>query len=376
MTQQWVSLAMTSGQIIGDPSGYQPDYPFRRTLSNYDTATGRYYLDSAPADWPTLVKAGGVVLAMYDDTDPAKGIQWAGYVTRTEPDTATDSVALSLSTLEGYLTRRYAGDLQYLAADGWTVAAIVNDLVTRYIVDGAGGLPGIPLATQVVGTSPKITSDITWQNTDNAKVLERIQALFGQYGGEFAIEWAWSTDRLSIKPTLYHGPTIGQTVGPTGQPGVTFELPGPVTSLSMPTDYGDGAGANVVTAYSSGQGETTPFSQPVIATSFDGRPAFELRFSPSGTVDSDAALDQYAQRAFAVVSPGAQPLSLVLADDALEAGQRLGTDWRLGDEVGARVDASPAFPDGLDSVGRVIAIEKTDQATTTPIFAQPETYGG
>lgn len=375
MTQQWIAAAMTSGAIIGDPDGFQPEYPLRRTLSNYDTATGTYYLDNAPTDWPATIKAGATVLAMFDDDDTQRGIQWAGYITRTEPDTATDTVGLSLCTIEGYLGRRYAGDLEYLVADGWTVSSIVQDLVARYVVDGAGGLPGIPLTVQVVGTSPTITSDITWDNTDNASVFSRIQTLLGQYGGEFTIEWAWSPDGVSITPTLFVGPKIG-TASTDGRPGVTFEVGAAISSISMPTDYGDGSGANHVTAYSAGQGSGTPFSTPVVATNFDGRPTFEFRFSPATTESDDDALDQHAQQAFAVLAPGAQPLSLTLADDALGNGQRLGTDWRMGDEIGYKADPEPAFPQGLDGIGRVIAIERTDPSTTTPIFAQPETYQG
>jgi hypothetical protein len=374
MTYQWVAASLTTGNVLDDLSTFVPDYPLRSTLSNYDTATGTLYLDGASPDWARSIKAGASVLACYDDTDPQLAIQWAGYVTKTDPDSATDSVKLDLVTLEGYLTRRYVPDVTYTAA-AWGRNAIVADLVSKYVAAGAGGLPGVPLSVvQVGGGGPAPTVDLVWQNADNATVLARMSTLFAQLGGEYAITWAWSgaPGQGPLVPTLTVGDRIGVSSG-TGVPAVTLDQPGPIVSVNMPIDYGDGAGANHVTAYSNGSGTYTPYSAPSIATVSDDRPVFEYRWSPASSETNTTVLGKYATQALGLLSPGARPLSVVLALEELTTGRRYGTDWNRGDDVGYHVDPCLAFPDGLDGTARVIVAD-LGATTLTPTFAQPEIY--
>lgn len=378
MTLQWIAVDLVTGSILDDLSTFVPDLPLRSSLSNFDTATGRLYLDGVSPDWASTVRAGATLIACYDDADDTQAIQWAGYVTKTDPDTSADVVNLSLCTFEGYLARRFVPDVTYTA--GALRDDVVVDLVANWIVAGIGAIPGVPITIAKVGPSMVTLADTkVWQNTDNSTVFDRITTLYGELGGEFAVEWSWASDGQHLAATLFVGDKIG-TASPTGIPAVTFEQPGPVVSVSRPTDYGDGAGANVVTAYSTGQGSVTPYSDPVTLATLDGRPVFEYRYQPAASETDTAALDRHATQALGILGPGAQPLSLVLAaaETAAGTGRQLGVDWVRGDDVGYHIEPCPAFVDGLAGVARVIAVELGGDAgnftTVTPIFADPAIY--
>lgn len=380
MTLQWLAVDLVTGEVRGDLASFTPDLPFRHTLSNYDTATGKLYLDGVAPDWTLTVRPGATVLAAYDDEDSTRAIPWAGYVNTTTPDTAADAVTLALVTLEGYLARRYVPDVTYTA--GTRRDDVIADMVERWVATGIGEIPGVPIQVVQIGASTvTLPADKVLQNTDNATVFDRITALCAELGGEFSLEWAWAPDMQHLVPTLFVGDKIGLT-SPTGVPAVTFEQPGPVVSVDMPTDYSDGAGANVITAYSSGDGTVTPYSDPATVSDPAGRPVFEYRWQPVPNETDTTALGRYATQALAVLGPGAQPLSLVLALGDLGVGRQVGVDWALGDDVGYHVEPCPAFQHGLDGTARVIAIELgaadggdgTNPTTVTPIFAQPEVY--
>lgn len=372
MALQWIAVDMVSTRVLEELATFEPDYPIRHTLGDVDTITGTLYLDDAPPDWQNVVRAGASVLVAYDDADDALPIQWAGYITLTQPQLASDSVKVSLSTLEGYLARRFVPDFTYAAGTG--VYQVITDMVNRWIAGGVGSIPGAFIYTHKPnGDGPALPNDLVLQNSDNATVLDRINALLGQYGGEFTITWAWYPGNEYIVPTLYVGDRVGAVVQAGMAPSVTFESPGAATDVQLPTDYSDGSGANVVTAYSSGSGSVTPYAPPVTAPP-DGRPAFEYRYQPEPSQPDTDVLARYASRAVAILGPGAQPLSMVLAREALGDGQQFGSDWNLGDDVGYAVTEAPAFPGGIAGTARVIAVEFTDEASLTPIFAQPEVY--
>jgi hypothetical protein len=346
VTLQWLAADLATGLVRADLTTFEPQWPLRHPLSD-------------------------------DDADAAKAIMWAGYVTLTDPDTGTDAVALSLSTVEGYLSRRYVPDVTYTA--GTLRDDIIVDVVNRWVTAGIGPIPGVPVPVHKVGSGgPPLPADRVWQNTDNATVKARIDELHGEFGGEYSASWTWA-DGQHLAVTLYVGDHIG-AVSTTGIPAVTFEQPGPIVSVKQPTDYGDGAGANVVTAYSSGQGSVTPYAPPVTVTDPAGRPVFEYRYQPVASEIDPAVLARHSQQALAVLGPGARPLALTLAIEELVTGRRLGADWRVGDDVGYHVEPCNAFVAGLDGTARVIAVEiggdATGPTTVTPVFAQPEIYTG
>lgn len=371
MALQWISADARTGRVIADLPGVECDYPLRRTIGRYETATARFQLDGAPPEWEYALREGGVFLHAYDDGDRDKTPLWSGMVTGQIRNT-TSGVQLTLATAEAYLDRRYVGSVTY---KGIGQNLIVADLVSRYVADGVE--PGIPLGTVVVTAGDGTPRDRLYLDDDDATVYTRLTQLMAVQGGpEFLIEWAWSTDRLSILPTLLVGDRIGAAKpADLPAPHVTFEMPGAVTEAERVSDYSTGKGANKVTAKSSGQGDSTPTSGPVFAADFEGRPTFEHRWSPSSSITDTATLRGYALQAVAILAPGARAWTLTAAR---EDAARLGTDWRLGDDVGFKIggidgdgrDTVAAFPDGTGNVvGRAIAYELTE-TTVSPILAE------
>lgn len=374
MTLQVIATDLRTGRVLADLPSCDFDYPLRRTIGQYEAGTAHLNLSGAPENWERAILEGGSVLHLYDDEDPGRTPQWSGLVTLQVRNGGTDIVDLSVVTAEAYFDRRYVGDLTYT---GEPQNLLVADLIDRYITDGAN--PGLPITTTTVTAGDGTPRDRTYKDTDNATVYARLQQLMSIQGGpEWTVEWAWSVDGQSINPVLLVGDRIGAAAAAGLAPATMWSMPGCVTEVQQARDYSSGKGANKVTAYSSGQGDSTPTSGPRSATDFQGRPTYEFRWSPSSSITNTATLVQWAQQALALLSPGAIALSLTAA---LAAAPMYGQEWRLGDDVGYSVGGVDdqgqqtvlAFPGGITGVGRVIAYELTE-TTVTPILAQSEIY--
>lgn len=374
----WVSAEMRTGDVIGYlPSlllGADGNGKLTRSISNYSNADALLILEGAPKNWQRATKELAAWLACWDDSDTTRAIQWCGYVVFRNPSAATDTLDLTLVTAEGYLTRRYVGDVTYPA--GTLRSAIFADLLTRYVRDGA--TPGIPMLLQATGNDPALTEDLVLQNADNRTVMTTMTNICGELGGEFAVDWTWSTDNTQLIPTMRLADRIG-TPAPAGRkPAVVFSLPGQLIDFQQPTDYSDGKGANRIVYYSTGSGDEVPYSAPVVDTSDLDRPAVEYRDQPAASVSEDA-LNRYAKQALPILAPGSKPVSLT-ADLGRLDHRRFGRDWMLGDDLGfsvASVDGNGqpilAFPDGVDGVGRAISVDIT-RTTITPILADKTVY--
>lgn len=379
---QWVSCRFTDGRVIADLPSFEPSYPIRHTLSNWDTAKGRLWLDDKTTpNWQRATLEGGAWIAGYDDDDPAETPQWVGFVVTAKLDATVDAVDVDLATAEAYADRRFIGDVTHSTAEGRN--AIVQSTVNSHLLDGAFGRPGMPIRVVMLGgDGPTPAEDLVWQNADNASVLTRWKQLTAQLGGEFTIDWEWTADTDGARvlgAVLRVGDRIG-TAAPAGRgPGVTFDMPGPLVTFSELHDYSAGNGANVVTPYSSGQGAGVPYAPDIVAADFHGRGTFEQRYQPAPSI-SPPTLAQYAQQAAAILAPGSRPVSLGVSLARLE-GRRFGQDWILGDDIGwnvanTRADGSPilAFPDGTSGVGRSLAVELTSPTIITPILGVPTVF--
>lgn len=385
MTLQWVAADLATGRILADLPGISADYPLRRTIGLYDTASVHLYLDGAPENWERAVKEGASVLACYDDTVMPDGTQpnaimWAGWVVSQVRNTATDTVDLSLATIEAYFDRRQVTDTAYVTVGQ---NAIIADLISKFVVT-VGGTIGIPLT--VVTSGAGAVQSATYLTTDWSTVYSKMTQLNGlQNGPEFTCDWAWSPDGQSILPTLHIADRIGTAANPGMDPATTWAMPGCVSDASQTRDYSSGKGANRVRAYTSGSGDAgTPISPYSVAASLDGRPTFDYIYQPAASITSQAALNSYAAQAVAFLAPGSVALTLT---GAIVESPRLGFDWNLGDDVGYQIggldengnDTVLAFPGGIQGVGRAIAYEIGGQSgqqptTITPILAQATLY--
>ncbi|HET8581776.1 MAG TPA: hypothetical protein VFL65_00880 [Jatrophihabitans sp.] len=376
MALAWIAADALTGRVLADLPTLDADWPLRRQIGAYATGTAHLHLDGAPPNWRRAVKAGAAVLHCYDDTDPALAPQWSGLVTSSEASSASDVVDLSLVTAEGYFDRRYVGDRSYVQVGQ---NAIVADLARRFGgPDAAAPFVGLPLSVQYTTPGDGTPRDRTYLDADDTTLYARLQQLAAVLGGpEWVVEWAWSSDGLSILPVLMVGDRVGEAAPAGLLPAAAFELPGCITEARIVDDYSAGKGATVVQAVSSGQGDVRPTSGPVYDAGPQDRPAYEHRWTPSTSITNVGTLQDYARAALAILAPGAQAITLTAA---LEDAPRLGTDWRLGNDVQYVLDETDgdgrpilAFPGGAAGVGRAIAYE-LNAATITPILAASEVY--
>jgi hypothetical protein len=379
VTIRWLSADLRTGGDVTDLPTFVPEFPIRRTLGGYDTATGALMLDGAPPHWPTLIREGGRLLACYDDQDSAKQIQWAGFVVEQTRNTGQPGVAVSLATIEAYFDRRFVGDLSYSQAGQNLIA---SDLVLLFASDFPGD-PGIPLYVDNIDGTDGTPRDRAYKDKDNATLLTRLSQLAGVIGGiEWTVEWEWTPNGEALQARFRVGSRIGISAAAGMVPAASFQMPGYVLEAQQVRSYADGNGANEVTAYSSGQAaaDSVPTSGPIRAADFAGRPLFQKRYQPGSSITDTATLTDYARKAIAVLAPGSTPVTLTaqLADET-----RHGNLWRVGDDVtyqiGGTVDQAdgttreivPQFPGGLAGIGRAIAYE-VNAATISPILATSE----
>lgn len=362
MTLSWVACEARTGRVIVD----LPDLFVERVgavLGTYQTAPASLPVVTAPENWLRATLPGGSLLVLLDDEVPV----W-GAAIRRRVRTAGDEAALSLATPEAfYLGSRYVGDVTYTAeAQG----ALVADLVDQFVLDGT-----VPMRVEIVGTDAT-TRDRTYTATQHKTVLAALIELAGVQGGpEFTVGWERDEDAgvVRYRPVLYVGDRIGSPVPAGLGPAATFELPGPVSSVEFVEDFGEGKGANSVTAYSSGSGEAVPAATATVTDA--DRPTIEYHWSPSTSITETGTLASHAARAVAAMAAGARSLSLTAVQSE---APRLGTDWWIGDDVGYGVTA-PAFPDGLSGVARALGWELTfprpgqsSPVMVTPVLASDE----
>lgn len=372
---RWLATELQTGRVVLDLPRLNVDDPYlQQTLNTYDTATAHLPILPNMKDWERAVLEGGTVLACYDSQDPQRTPLWGGYIVEATDIAATNTVDLSLATLDAYFDRRDVGDLTLSAGQHRDdiIAQVLTDYVKTTRTDP--GIDNLQLA-YTPGGGPALTDDRTWENSDNASALERIQELRAEFGGEFTVTWSWAADGQHLVPTVRFGDRIGATVK-TPKPAVTFRYPGRlVIDARRGRSYAEGKGANRITLYSSGQGSVTPYADPVRIAARTGRPTFDFRWAPRDSETDTAVLYRLAQNAGSVLGPGARPVALTLSTSAMQStpGYRYGEDWGIGDTVGYDIRAR-VFPDGITGTGRIIGVQ-ISRDTVRPVFADTDTYG-
>lgn len=370
MTVRWLAVQLTDGEILADlPSMGLPESPLRRTIGQYDTNKLPLYLDGAPSNWVTATRPGATGLVCYDDEDPLETPQWGGFVVTRTRSLKSGTADLSVATWDAYFDRRIVGDRSF---DQVGQNDIAKSLVFNYAGD-QGRYPGCPFVYDCedgVGV-PGVLRDRSYLDADNATLYSRLQQLSGVRGGlEWTVDLAWDTSHTRIFPHFRYGTRIGVSPIAGRRPEGVFDG-GTITDAEYVESYADGDGANVVQAYSSGQAsgtaETSPSSGPILAPSYNGRPAFEMRYQPSTSITDIVLLQSYAAQAVAFTAEGQNALTLTCA---MTKQTRYGGLWRLGDDVETILDGSQQFPLGVDLIGRAVAYEVDPEGSTiSPILA-------
>lgn len=365
----WVATEVLTGEIIADLRDLQVER-VKLSLGRYESATAELPLPTAPEDWEraTLHGATNLILLRDNPDDPTRGIPvWGGMVSKRNRNSG-DLIPMTLATLEAYFDRRYVGDEEFVQV-GQNI--IVKTMVEKYIATGSNG--GLPIRVQIVNGGDGKLRDRTYTDTSDKSIYSVLSDLSGVEGGpEWTVGWEWQHSPERITPVLYVGDRIGNPVTEGLSANASFEIPGPVTEVSMDEDYSAGHGANDVMAVSTADGNERPQSDHIV-TADPSRPTFEFRWTPSTSITSKDTLNSHASAGAVALANGQTSVSLSATSLAAPA---VGVEWSLGDDIGYAIGSGavvPAFPGGRDGVARAIGWELTlgGSPTVTPILAEP-----
>lgn len=363
---QWVATEFRTGDLIADLRDVTVPM-LKQTIGQYETTTGSLPLPTAPNNWLRSTLQGGTVWNCLDmDTPEPNGTPiWGAFITR-RPRSMADTVDVSLATVEAYFDRRYVGDVTYTQTDQ---NLIVKDLVERYAATGSQG--GIPIRVEIVG-GPGALRDRSYANADDKSLYSVLQELSGVDGGpEWTVGWEWQHAPERLIPVLYVGTRVGSAVPAGLAANAVFEVPGGVSAVELMEDYSSDNAGNDFLATSTASADVRPESVHVLVNDPD-RPTFERRFTPSTSITEVATLNSHAYGMAALQGAGLSTLTL---SAAVKDAPRLGTDWRIGDDIGYRITSDvPAFPDGKDGVARTNGWQ-LDLAVGGPDIITPSILG-
>lgn len=360
---KWAAADFLTGAILLDLPTLELTAPLAVSIGQAEQVVVNLYLnDKVPAGWYGATTPGkSVLVAYFEDLD---NIVWGGIVQQRDRGNTT-VVELTLASAETYLDACYIGD--YTATDE-NQDTIVSDLLA--FADGTAAV-GFPFWERNHVAPSTATQSVTYTADSNTSVLAGLQALSGTAGGpEWVITWTRFSD-TQVRAVFTYGSRIGAAAGLNG-PNVVVELEDLQDDSNLHEDYSNGQGANVVRAYGTAPENAADDSVPSAVAEADdkqGRPYWEYRYQPSGTITDPAVLAGYAAAALSVMQNGTQPLVLVLANDL--PGKRLGVDWNIGDDMGWFLTGI-AFPETASGVARCVGY-RLDLATVTPILKGPAT---
>ncbi|MFJ5070259.1 hypothetical protein ACIQC7_28000 [Kitasatospora sp. NPDC088556] len=349
----WYGCEWPSGRIIAELPGLQAQGPLQHRLGGVTTTQFNLDLSANSPSWIAATQHGRALLVAVLDNTPL----WAGAALTRDRGSAPFS-ALSATTVEGYLGRRFTPDLTYAATDRSSIAAGLLAVIQ----------PSVP-CLDITTTPTGVFSDRTYADADDKSLLSNLQELMAiQRGPEWTVDPVWAPDGSGFRLNARVAPRIGSQ-----NPGVTavFDYPGPVTTYRQLESYVDGKGATAVRANGAGEGDARARSDTLTSTLVAaGWPIYEYRWSPGSDITSLDVLTGHAQAALALMESGASAWSMTAA--ATEA-PTLGTDWGLGDQVRLLVQpgTSPGHPDGADVIARCWAWELDTIAwTVAPILVE------
>lgn len=332
MALSWLSTEARTGRILADLPLLDVQGPVKQTIGRYESITATLPINQkdAPPDWLRATKknAAHLILTQDNPLDATHGTPLIGYRINRRRRTHEDFITLDLMTIESYFDRRYIRGKTYTQVGQ---NAIIADLLTSYVLEGAGGLPGIPVRVQYVTAGVGALRDRTVADPENKTVYSAMQDLMGIIGGpEWTTGWEWQSNPERLTLVVYVGDRIGSAATVNG-PGATFEFPSKYgLGFELIEDYSVGSGANDTMAYSTGQG--TSVVQSPHQTNFDGdMPTIEYRWTPSTSISDQSTLTTYAQRAVSTMFAGSTALAM---SAFVDGAPKFREEWFLGDDIG------------------------------------------
>jgi hypothetical protein len=346
----WLGCDLVTGQIIDELPDLRLSGSIARVLGTYQNASFTLPiplpgLTVATRDWVGATEQGrSLIVAVVNDVPV-----WGGIALRRNGGTDGE-LSLNTVTVEGYLNRRYVGDHIWVNADQASVIA------AGLIADAQ--VEGIDLTVDAPASG--VLRDRSYFNKDNKTVFAVLDELSGVVDGpEWTIDLAWSdstqtaVDKIarvrsrigitSPSPSAVFETTAASVFDTDGKSGAEY---------TFDEDYSEGKGANHVVAYSSGEGDAQPFSDPARdeALLAAGFPRYEHRFQPSSSISDVATLNSHAQARLSAMRMGARTWAI---EASASAYPLLGVDWNLGDDVAWDL-VGHRHPAGVQEQGRAI----------------------
>jgi hypothetical protein len=340
-TVEWIACDVKTGNKIAYLHGLS---------GQISRALGAYTSDTLtiPAPLAGPLALGGLLdQAIGPDQLPTRMIvavindvpAWAGIIWRVRGGSSA-TIELGCATPESYLDRRFIGDFSFRRTDQAVLAAALIDAVNE---EGINLTIDAPLSG--------VPRDRDYFDDEDATYYQRLQELMDvQSGLEWTIDLDWRTTRKQAVQLIFRARNrIGSTV-PRGPLATSSEA---VTTYEIVHDYGKGAGANDVLAYSSGEGEDRPQSRHVRneAALAAGVPRVEHRFTPSTSIRDTGVLDAHAISELFRLDGGTATLAVQSRWNIEPA--RLKYDLELGDDVEFDL-IGHMHPTGLYGVGRMV----------------------
>lgn len=354
-TYTWFGCDLVTGVIV-EELPFVASGPLQSVIGAYTSLSGSIAIPDAPANWERATDPYRTMLVCVRDSDLVP--LWAGIVISRTGGSA-NTVELGLATLESYFDRRYMYSATYTQTRISQVA--VNVFFFGADEDGIGLNYGVPTIV-----APLV--DRTYSSDSDQTVYAALSELMNSTGIEWTIviEWADAT-KSAFKKTFSARPRIGTE---SDTPRAVFDMPGCVSSYTFSEDYTSSKGANHITMFGDGEGDTRPTSGPQIAQPLidAGWPRVEYRATRSG-VTQPSTLIEHAQEMLAWKASGAQ-IFTVTADAS--AGPLLGVDWSLGDDIALVVAWSPRHPSGLAIRARAVGweLDLSGSGSVTPLLQE------
>lgn len=370
MTVSWISCDAVTGRIVEELPMLKPSGEFGQILGTMTSTSFSLPIPlAASTRWEASTEPGRSMLVAVDNA--TSNPVWGGIVNRRKG--GTDSVLqLGAESVEAYLNRRYVGDHAWTNQDD--SAAIAAGLLGDADDEGINLIVDAPTSGNL--------RDRTYFDKDNKTIYRALSELSQVIDGpEWTIDLAWENDDQSVvtktarvRPRIGVASTTPDAVFETTASSVFDTQGGSSAEYDLDEDFTDSKGANHVVAYSSGQGDSAPFSTPARdeALLAAGFPRYEYRFQPSSSISDIATLNSHAQARLALMRMGGKAW---VVSGRWSQYPRLGEHWHIGDDIAWNL-IGHRHPTGVVGTGRAIGWEADpDRDRVTLILWQPETEG-
>jgi hypothetical protein len=363
---RWYGCDLVTGSIIAELPGLKIEGNVSRLVGAYTNARATLPIPIAgpevpPPGWQAATQPGrGMLVGVPRATgEPI----WAGYVNWRRGGTG-HLLELSLSTLEAYYSRRFIRDHTWVDEDASSVIAF-GLAVDGEDIDGIGSGIGVEIDAPAVGA----LASRNYKRQDRKTIYGAWEELMSSDLLEWTIDIAWADPAHSrFAKILRFADRIG-TASTT--PKAIFQTKSSSEAeYTYTEDFSRDRGGNYVTAYSSGQGEDQPESEPAYDAALlaAGFPIWEIVWQPSSSISSAETLTEHAVHRLEDNRLGINTWTL---EARWSRYPILGEDWNLGDDIGWEV-VGHRHPDGASGTARCIGWElRVEEDVAVPIILDP-----